>query len=81
MLLKKITLNLVDTYKIVVSEKLKTNDKDLKYFIGCLDDNIIRPLCIILPKTGRYIKHFDDGGKNMPFLAEDGIILVKYNEI
>ena len=47
-----ISLNLVDTDKIVVSEKFKHSDNGSKYFIGYLDDdhNVTRPLCIILPQ-------------------------------
>ena len=44
-------LNLVNTNKIVVSEKFKHSDDCFKYFIGYLyDDDVIRPLCIILPQ-------------------------------
>ena len=28
-----------------------------------MDDNIMRPLCIILPQMNGYIKYLDDGGK------------------
>ena len=28
-----------------------------------------------------YIKYFDNGGKNTPFMIEDDSVLVKYNEI
>ena len=47
-------LSLVDTDKIVVSDKFKYSDNGSKYFIDFIDyldddDNIIRPLCIILP--------------------------------
>ena len=28
-----------------------------------------------------YIKYFDDGGKNMSFVTDDGEIYEKYNEI
>ena len=46
-----IALNLVNTNKIVVSDKFKHSDDGFKYFIGCLhDDDEIRPLCIILPQ-------------------------------
>ena len=45
------------------------------------DDNIIRPLCIILPQMSGYIKYFDNDGKIMSFKIEDGSGLVKYNEI
>ena len=54
--------------------------KVLKVLIGCKDDNIIRPLCIFLPQMSRYIKYFDDTGKNMSFKIEDDSLLVKYND-
>ena len=42
-----IALNLVDTNKIVVSDKFKHSDDGSKYSIGYLnDDDVIRPLCI-----------------------------------
>ena len=50
-----IVLNLVDTNKVVISDKFKHSDDGFKYFIGCLHDDdddgddVIRPLCIILP--------------------------------
>ena len=67
-----ITLNLVNTNKIIASYKIKHIDDGFKYFIGYLhDDDAIRPLCIILPQMSGYIKYFDNGGKNMPFKIED----------
>ena len=54
-----IALNLVNTNKIVVSDKFKRSDDGFKYFIGYLDDDdIIRPLCIILPQMSGYVKYF-----------------------
>ena len=35
------------------------------------DEDVIRPLCIILPQMSGYIKYFDHGGKNMSFKIED----------
>ena len=59
-----IALNLVNTNKIVVSDKFKHNGDGFKYFIGYLhDDDVIRPLCIMLPQTSAYIKYFANGGK------------------
>ena len=52
-------------------------DKGLKYFIGYKDDNIDRPLCIIFSQMSRYIKCFDNGGKNIPLMVEDDGILIK----
>ena len=43
-----IALNLVNVSQILISEKFEHSDKGFKYFIGYKDDNIIRPLCIIL---------------------------------
>ena len=77
-----ISLNLVDIDKVVVSEKFKHSDNGSKYFIGYLDDDdIIRPLCIILPQMSGYIKYFDNGGKNMSFKIEDDNIYLGYIEI
>ena len=45
-----ITLNLVDIDKIVISDKFKHNYNGSKYFIGYTDENIRRPLCIVLPQ-------------------------------
>ena len=61
---KPIALNLVDIDN-------KDNNKDFKYFIGYKEDNIFRPLCIILPQISGDRKYFDDGGKSMYFKIED----------
>ena len=73
--------NLVDINKIVISEKFKLSNKGFEYFIGYQDDNIVRPLCIILPQKSGYINFFEDGGKNMSFMIEDDSVLIKYKEI
>ena len=76
-----INLNLVDTDKIVVSGKFKYSDNGSKYFIGYLDhDDVIRPLCIILPQMNGYINYFDNGG-NMSFKIESKSVCLEYNEI
>ena len=75
-------LNLVNTNKIVTSDKFKPSDDGSKYFIGYLhDDDVIRLLCIILPQMSGYIKHFDNGGKSMSFKIEDESVHLKYTEI
>ena len=59
-----IALNLANTNKIVVSDKFNYNYDGFKYFIGYLhNDDVIRPLCIILPQMSGYIEYFDNGGK------------------
>ena len=77
-----IALNSVKIGKILVSYKFKQSDDGFKYFIGYLhDDNVIRPLCIILRQMSGYIKYFDNGGKNMSFKIEDKSVYFKYTEI
>ena len=76
-----ISLYSVDLNKIVVSNKWKINDTANKYLCGYLNNNTIQPLCVILPQMNGYIKHFDDGGKNMSFVTGDEEIFEKYNEI
>ena len=58
-----ILLNSVDLSKIVVSSKWKISDTKYKYFCGYLNNDVIQPLCVILPQMSGYIKHFGDGRK------------------
>ena len=77
-----IALNLVDSNKIIVSGKFKYSDYASNYFIGYLHHNdIIRPLCIILPQMRGHIKYFDDDGKNMFHKIEEESVYLKYTEI
>ena len=73
-------LNLVYIDKIVIPDKFKGNDDGSKNFIGYKADDIIKPLCIILPQMSGYLKYFENGGKNMSFMIENDSLLVKYNE-
>ena len=75
-----ILLDSVDLSKIVVSSRCKINDTLYKYFCGHLN-NVIQPLCVILPQMSRYIKYFDDGRKNMSFVTDNEEVYEKYNEI
>ena len=76
-----IPLNSVDLEKIVVSSKWKINETTYKYLCGYLNNDVIRPLCVILPQMHGYIKYFNDGGKNMTFVTDNGKVYDKYNEI
>ena len=77
-----ISLDSIDLDKIVVSKKWKINDTTYKYICGCLNNDTIQPLCVILPQMNGYIKYFDDGGKNMSFVMDDEETkYLKYNEI
>ena len=76
-----ILLDSVDLSQIVVSSKWKINDTTCKYLSGYLNNDVIQPLCIILPQMSGYIKYFDDGGKNMSFVTDDKEVYEKYNKM
>ena len=76
-----ILLDSVDLSKIVVSSRWKRNDTTYKYFCGYLYNDVIKPLCVILPQMNGYIKYFDNGGKNMSFVTDDKEVYGKYDEI
>ena len=76
-----ILLDSVDLSKLVVSSNWKINDTTYKYLCGYLNNDVIQPLCVILPQMGGYIKYFDDGGKNMSYVTDDKEVYEKYNEI
>ena len=63
-----ILLDSVDLSKIVVSSRWKISDTKYKYFCGYLNNDVIQPLCVILPQMSRSIKYFDDGGKTCHLL-------------
>ena len=71
----------VNIDQIVISGKFKHSDEGFKYFIGYKKDEIVRPLCIILPQMNGYIKYFENGSKNTSFFIKDDDVLYKYNEI
>ena len=52
-----IDLDSVDTDKIVVSDKFRHSEESFKYFIGYQEDEIVQPLCIILPQVNAFIKN------------------------
>ena len=76
-----IDLKSVSVDQIVVSDRFKHSDEDFKYITGYPEDEIVKPLCIILPQMSGYIKYFENGGKNSSFLIKDDNVLNKYNKI
>ena len=76
-----ISLDSVDLDKIVVSSKWKINETTYKYLCGYLNNDVIQPLCVILPQMDGYIKYFDIGGKNMTFVTDNEKVYDKFNEI
>ena len=53
-----ISLDSIDLSKIIVSNKWKINDTTYKYLCGYLNNDVIQPLCVILPEMNGYIKYF-----------------------
>ena len=53
-----ILLDSVDLSKIVVSSRWKLNDTTYKYFCVYLNNDVIKPLCVILPQMDGYIKKY-----------------------
>ena len=60
---------------------MKHSDDSFKYFTGYKEDDIVKPLCIILPQMSGYIKYFENGGKNMSRIIKDNSVLDKYSKV
>ena len=56
-----VNLDSVIVDRIVVSDKFKLSEEGYKYFIGYQEGEIVKPLCIILPKMNGQIKYFENG--------------------
>ena len=78
---KSIDLMSVNIDQIVISDKFKHSEEGYKYLTVYQENEIVKPLCIILPQISGYIKYFKDDGKNMSFFLKDSNVLNKYNEI
>ena len=72
---------LLDLDQVIVSYEFKHNDEGFKYFIGYLEGEIVKPLCIILPQMSGYIKYFENGSRNMSFLIKDDEVWDEYDKI
>ena len=77
---KQFDIQQIDTNKILVSEPEPYGKKNATKYIG-YNDNVIRPLRILLPKMIAYIKYFVDDKKTMSFVVDDVELLIKYTEI
>ena len=65
-----IDLMSVNVDQMVVSDKFKHSDGGFKCFIGQQEGEIVKPLCIVLPRMSEYIKYFENGGKTMSFFIK-----------
>ena len=71
----------IDVNKLLVSkEELYGTKNSIKYFIGCNDDDVIRPLCLKLPQMIGYVKNFDSN-KTMSLKVDINKLLKRYNRI
>ena len=65
----------------ILLDSVDLSNETYKYFCGYLNNDVIKPLCVILPEMNGYIKYFDDGGKNISFVTDDEKVYEKYDEI
>ena len=73
---------MVESSRVLVSDKFKYNENGFKHFIGYFRvDDAIRPLYVVLTLMSGYIKYFDNGGKNMSYLIKDENAYLKYTKI
>ena len=72
-------LNLVHVDQIVISDKYKPSDGGFKYFNDYKEDEIVKPLCIILSQMTGYIKYFENDGKNISLVIKNDDVLDKYS--
>ena len=78
---KQFKIEDIDINKILLSRIESNGKKGSKiYFIGYNDDDVIKPLCIMLFQMDGYVKCFD-GNKPMSFIVDDNKLLKVYIKI
>ena len=71
----------INVNNILVSKKEQYGAKNShKYFIGCNDNDDIRPLCIRLPQMTGYARKFNENA-TMYFIVKDKKLLKRYSKI
>ena len=71
----------IDINNILVSRKeFYATKLSLRYFIGCNDDDVIKPLCIRLPQIIGLVEYFDSN-KTMSFNVSDNKLLKKQSRV
>ena len=72
----------IDATKILVSKKEQYGKyNSSKYFIGCNDNDIIRPIYLFISQTTGYINKFDKSKITMSLMIKDIQLFKKYNKI
>ena len=71
--INKSTIYDVEVDKMLISKKESHGKKSsFKHFLGYNNGDVIRPLCIKLPRMIGYVKHFDS---NVSFKVNDNRLL------
>ena len=71
----------IDVNNILVSKEEPYGTKNsFKYFIGYYDNDIIRPLCIKLPRMTGFVRKFE-GNTTMSFKISNKQLLKNHNQI
>ena len=84
---KLFNIDSTDVNKILVSKKVSyANNNSFKYFIGCNDNDIIRPLFAKLPQMTNYINKFNNKKTKittatMSLMVKDKQLFKNYNKI
>ena len=72
----------IDVNKILVSKKEQYGKyNSFKHFIGYNDNNVIRPLCLSIPKTTGYIDIYEKNKLVMALMVKDKHLLESYKKI
>ena len=72
----------IDVNKILVSKKEQYGKyNSFKHFIGYNDNNVIRPLCLSIPKTTGYIDIYKKNKLVMALMVKDKQLLENYKKI
>ena len=75
------TIEDIDVNNILVSKKEPYGNKNsVKHFIGYNDNDIIIPLCIMLPQMTEYARKFDENA-TLSFIVKDKKLLKSYTKI
>ena len=71
----------IDVNKILVSKKEQYGKHNtFKYFIGYNDNDVIRPLYLIILQTTGYINKFNENKITISFMIKDKQLIKKYNK-
>ena len=71
----------INVNNILVSKKEPYGNKSsFKYFVGYNDNDVIRPLCIMLPQMTGCVRKFNENA-SMSFIVKDKQLLKKYTKI